>query len=91
MLTLTNKVGYALSVGIAYPLLALIGFSGEIGAPNSPTALMGILDVFVILPALLLLVAAILLWSFPLDEREQLRLRAQIAQGDMDLSVGGID
>jgi len=79
LLTLTNKVGYALSVGITYPLLEWMGFSGQPGAANSDTALTGILVVFVALPAMLLLIASAVLWRFPLGEREQLRLAAQIA------------
>ncbi|MBV8337460.1 MAG: MFS transporter [Alphaproteobacteria bacterium] len=80
LLTLTNKVGYALSVGIAYPLLDLIGFSGEAGVANPPEALIGILIVFVALPTMLLITSALLLWHFPLGEREQLRLRAQLRE-----------
>jgi glycoside/pentoside/hexuronide:cation symporter, GPH family len=79
LLTLTTKIGYALSVGITYPLLDLVGFSGRAGATNTPQALTAILLVFVGLPAALLTTAAAALWRFPLDEREHLRLRAQIA------------
>ena len=79
LLTLTNKIGYALSVGITYPLLEWIGFSGQPGAANSETALSGILVVFVVLPAVLLVIASVVLWRFPLGEREQMRLRTQIA------------
>ena len=79
LLTLTNKVGYALSVGITYPLLDLIGFSGQQGAANAPEALTGILIVFVVLPTALLATSALVLWRFALGEREQLLLRAQIA------------
>ena len=80
LLTLTNKIGYALSVGIAYPLLDLFGFSGKPGAANSQAALTGILVVFVAVPTALLMASAMLLWRFPLDEREHLRLRRQIAR-----------
>jgi glycoside/pentoside/hexuronide:cation symporter, GPH family len=84
LLTMTNKVGYTLSVGITYPLLDLIGFSGRVGAANAPRALSGILLVFVVPPAALLAVAAAMLWRFPLGEREHARLRAQIAAGARD-------
>jgi len=81
LLTLTNKLGYALSVGIAYPLLDLMGYSGARGANNSTEALTGILIVFVALPMALLLATAVLLRRFPLGEREQLKLRTQLADG----------
>jgi glycoside/pentoside/hexuronide:cation symporter, GPH family len=81
LLTLTNKVGYALSVGLAYPLLDLMGYSGTRGANNSTEALTGILIVFVAIPMALLLTTSLLLWRFPLGEREQLKLRTQLAGG----------
>jgi glycoside/pentoside/hexuronide:cation symporter, GPH family len=81
LLTLTNKLGYALSVGIAYPLLGLMGFSGERGAANSAEALSGILSVFVTLPSALLFTTALLLRRFPRGEREQAKLRARLAEG----------
>lgn len=86
LLTLTNKIGFALSVGIAYPLLDFIGVSGKPGAANSQSALTGILAVFVALPTALLVASAVLFWRFPLDEREQLRLRMQIARTDRPVS-----
>jgi glycoside/pentoside/hexuronide:cation symporter, GPH family len=79
LLTLTNKIGYALSIGVTYPLLDLIGFSGAPGAANAAAALTGILLLFVTLPVLLLLTAATLLWRFPLGEREHLLMRRRIA------------
>lgn len=81
LLTLTNKIGYALSVGITYPLLELIGFSGKDTAASSAATLNGILAIFIVIPAVLLAVAAALVWRFPLGEREQLRLRTQLAAG----------
>jgi glycoside/pentoside/hexuronide:cation symporter, GPH family len=87
LLTLTNKIGYALSVGITYPLLDLIGFSGRAGATNTPQALTGILVVFVVLPAALLALGAAMLWRFPLGEHEQLRLRTRLAEGAADAAV----
>lgn len=81
LLTLTNKLGYALSVGIAYPLLDLMGYSGAQGANNSTEALRGILIVFVVIPTALLLTTAPLLWRFPLGERQQVKLRTKLAEG----------
>jgi Na+/melibiose symporter-like transporter/quercetin dioxygenase-like cupin family protein len=79
LLILTNKIGYALSVGITYPLLELIGFSGKDATAGSATTLNGILAIFVVIPVVLLVAAAALVWRFPLGEHEQLRLRTQIA------------
>jgi Na+/melibiose symporter-like transporter len=85
LLTLTNETGYALSVGITQPLLDLIGLSGRAGATNTSQALIGILVVFVVLPATLLTLRAAMLWHFPLGENERLRLSTRLAEG----AVGG--
>jgi glycoside/pentoside/hexuronide:cation symporter, GPH family len=79
LLTLTNKLGYALSVGITYPVLALLGFSAHSGTAPAPAALTGILLLFVVPPTALLAGAALALRTFPLGEREHLRLRARLA------------
>jgi Na+/melibiose symporter-like transporter len=84
LLTLSNKVGYAFSVGITFPLLDLIGFSGKPGAANPPSALLGILIVFIVLPASLLLLAAAILWRFPLGEAEQSHAQSLIAESARD-------
>ncbi len=81
LLTLTDKLGYALSVGIAYPLLDLMGYSGARGASNSIEALMGMLFLFVAVPMALLVMTAMLLWRFPLGEQEQLKVRTRLAEG----------
>jgi glycoside/pentoside/hexuronide:cation symporter, GPH family len=78
-LALTNKIGYALSVGITYPLLDLFGFSARAGAVDAPPALTAILLLFIVPPSALLAGAALALRRFPLGEREQLRLRARLA------------
>jgi glycoside/pentoside/hexuronide:cation symporter, GPH family len=87
LLALTNKIGYALSVGITYPLLDLIGFSGRAGAVNTPQTLTAILLLFVGLPAALLAAGAAAAWRFPLGEREHMRLRARLVGATEDVSI----
>lgn len=73
LLTMTNKVGSALAVGIAYGALDLIGFVP--GAANSPAAIGGLRAVYVWPACLLSVVVAGIVWSFPLDEARQRRNR----------------
>ena len=42
-LALTNKLGYALAIGLAYPLLQHLGFqSGSLATPNAIAALLSV-------------------------------------------------
>jgi Na+/melibiose symporter-like transporter len=75
--TMAQKAGNALAVGIAFPLLALAGFSTH--HANSGFAIAVLVFLYCGLPSLLKLVCALLLRGFPLDEAAQIRLRAEIA------------
>lgn len=76
LLALTNKLGLAIAVGVAYPLLDLVGFDPN--GVNSEAALDGLRAVYVGVPVLCFLVAAAAMWGFPLDERQQAALRERV-------------
>lgn len=76
LLTMTNKVGYALSIGIVYPLLEWIGYTP--GAENSPEAIAGLAGIFVWPPCLMFATVAWLMWNFPIDRERQQALRREI-------------
>ncbi len=78
LLTLTSKLGLALAVGVAYPLLDAVGFDPQ--AQNPPDALLGLKLVYVIAPVVCFVVAALAMWRFPLDERAQRALRERVAE-----------
>jgi GPH family glycoside/pentoside/hexuronide:cation symporter len=77
LLTLTEKIGLALAVGIPYAILPAMGFTA--GGPNSPAALDGLLMIFAGAPAVLHLIAAVVLWRFPLGRLRQQELREKLA------------
>ncbi len=77
LLTMTEKIGLALAVGIAYPILAAIGF--EAGAANSESAKQGLVMLFALSPAILHMLAAVALWRFPLGRAHQRELRQKLA------------
>ncbi len=79
LLVMTNKMGYALAPGIAYPVLDMIGFSSAHGAINSPEAIEGFLYIYIFLPMIFLFLTAATMWNFPLDEKRQKALREKIA------------
>ncbi len=74
--TMAQKAGNALSVGIAYPLLQLAGFSTH--GSNGPLAIYALVFMYCGVPSLLKIGCALVLRGFPLDEAAQIRLRAQI-------------
>ncbi|MBO9998211.1 MAG: MFS transporter [Cyanobacteria bacterium SID2] len=77
LLMMTNKFGYALAVGVTYPVLDWIGFVPE--ATNTPETLSALKWLFVLSPIPLVLLAALTLWRFPLDAQRQQELRKQLS------------
>ena len=63
--SMSAKLGTAIGVGVAFPLVAWLGFRP--GAVNTPQALLGLKLVFALGPALSHLVSAALIARFPLE------------------------
>ncbi len=80
MLTLTNKVGFALAVGIIYPILDMVGFDPAGG--NSQATLDGVRIVVATSPTLVTLSVAVIMWHFPLGKSQQEELRKTIAASE---------
>lgn len=76
LLTMTNKVGYAVSIGVVYPALEWIGYAP--GTENTPEAISGLAAMFVWPPLVLFACVGVLMWSFPIDRERQEELRRQI-------------
>jgi Na+/melibiose symporter-like transporter len=79
ILTATQKLGFAIPVGLTYPLLALIGFDPVPGAANSREALLGLELLFALPSALLTSLAAILVWKWPITAETHARIRMELA------------
>ena len=80
ILTATQKLGYAIPVGLTYPILGLIGFDPTPGATNSSSAIEGLTFLFVFPPLLLGALAAWLIWRWPITAEVHARIRAELAQ-----------
>lgn len=83
LLSMTYKIGFAISVGITYPLLDFIGFVPELGV-NSPETLNQLLLLYVTLPALFMLAAGFVMWGYPLTKEAQEELRIKLAERHHD-------
>ena len=79
--SVSMKLGGAVAVGIALPVVAALGFNPH-AAQNSPEALRGLVLVFALGPALAHAAAAALVAGFPLDARRHREIRRQIDARD---------
>jgi len=82
-LSLTTKLGYAISVG-SLIILSLVGFKEAPGAHNSDMALWTLQGLFLALPTLLLILSAIALIKYPLNSARHAVVRAALEARDRD-------
>jgi Na+/melibiose symporter-like transporter len=80
---LATKVSLALAVGIAFPLLELVGFQESV-MDNSGTALFTLAALYSLLPVAFKLASLRLVAGFPIDHAEHVRLREKIAAGSQE-------
>ncbi|WP_395398006.1 MFS transporter [Novosphingobium sp. BL-8A] len=79
--SVSMKLGSALALGIALPLVSAFGFDPK-AATNTPEALNALLLVFALGPALAHTLAAALVHRFPLDASQHAEIRRQIEARD---------
>ena len=80
LMSMTNKIGYALPVGIIYPALELVGFNPNGGNSGAPLAWLA--TMFVGVPILCKLLIVALTWNFPITREMQAELRAKLRAED---------
>ncbi|KAB7739055.1 MFS transporter [Parvibaculum sedimenti] len=73
LLTLTAKVGSAVSIGVTYWALSFIGF--QPGGENAPEVLTHLNMLYVAVPFCCNLFVAYMMWGFPIGLKEQQELR----------------
>jgi len=76
LLTLTQKTGGAVAVGVVFWTLALIGFNPQ--GENAPGAVFGLSIVFVAAPVLCNALVAAIIWFYPIGLKEQSELRRRL-------------
>lgn len=76
--SMVTKFASALAVGLAFPVLQLLGFTTAGG--NDAGALLGLALLYGGLPVVLKLMAVALVWRFPIDSDTQAELRHRIAE-----------
>lgn len=82
LLMISSKFAGALSVGVTFVLLDYIGFDKTPGAVNTEYAINGLAYMFVGFPVAAMLLAAAVMWGFPLDQLKQKAFRDQLDGDD---------
>lgn len=81
LLASTQKLGSAVSVGLAYGLLDWFGFQARAAGGNSPDALSALSLLYFAAPGGLMLLAIAALARYRLDRRRHAEIRAALADG----------
>jgi Na+/melibiose symporter-like transporter len=76
--SMATKLSLALAIGIAFPVLDLIGF--EAGGDNAPSALLGLAMLYGLLPVVIKLAATALVWRFPIDAKQQAERQQRLTE-----------
>lgn len=84
--SLTGKAATAAAVGLALPLVGLLGF--QPGGTNTPEALLGLKLVFALGPAAAHAVSALLIVGFPLNAQQHAEIRRQLDAEPAPASAG---
>ena len=80
-LSLTTKLGYAISVG-SLVILEWSGFQEKLGRANPETAQWTLQGLFIVLPTLLLVASAVVLQRYPLTPTRHAEIRAALDAQD---------
>ena len=82
VLTTAQKSGYAIPVGVLFPLLALVGFDARLGPANTAEALFWLQTMWIALPVLLLMPAALILARMPLSAARLAEVQSELAASE---------
>lgn len=76
--SLAVSICAAVSSGVAFWLLDGFGFDPKPGAANTSAAMNGLIFTAVVLPTVFNIIAALLIWRFPIDARRSRTIRKRI-------------
>jgi len=95
MITSSQKIATALSIGLSFTVLALVGFNPKEGAVNTPGAVLGLELVYLITPVVFVMIGAACYIGYKLDSKRHAEIRAQLdeleAQGVGDIVPGDLE
>lgn len=80
--SLTIKFAQAIGGWLSLYALSVIGFDARAGAANSPEAIWDLKLVYAFLPMAIFIIAALVIWNYPITRERQSRIRAAIDRRD---------
>lgn len=80
--SLTIKFAQAIGGWLSLYALSLIGFDASAGAANTPEAIWDLKLVYAFLPMAIFIIAALVIWNYPITRERQSRIRAAIDRRD---------
>jgi Na+/melibiose symporter-like transporter len=86
-LTSVEKIAVALSIGLTFGVLALVGYDAREGAANTPTAIRGLELVFLIGPISFVMLGGASLLGYKLDHRRHAVIRQALDARDAGLGA----
>jgi GPH family glycoside/pentoside/hexuronide:cation symporter len=82
MITTTQKVAGATSIGLSFVLLGLIGYQPKEGVVNTPAAIHGLELIYLITPVVFVMLGGACYIGYKLDSRRHGEIRAQLDERD---------
>jgi len=82
MITTTQKVAGAASIGLSFVLLGLIGYQPKEGAMNTPGAVHGLELIYLITPVVFVMLGGACYIGYKLDSKRHGEIRAQLDERD---------
>ncbi len=85
--SLATKAASSIGGSLGLYALSMIGYDASPGAVNSEAAIMGLKYSYAILPAVMFILAGLLVWNYPLTRDRQRRIRAAIDRREQRRSL----
>ncbi len=82
MITTSQKIAGAMSIGLSFTVLGWIGYQAKEGAVNTPSAILGMQMVYLIAPVTFVMIGAACYIGYKLDSARHADIRAQLAERD---------
>jgi Na+/melibiose symporter-like transporter len=90
MITTTQKVAGAVSIGLSFVLLGLIHYQPKEGAVNTPTAIHGLELIYLVTPVVFVMLGGACYIGYKLDSRRHAEIRAQLEARDTAVPTAAI-
>jgi len=83
-----EKIAGALSIGLTYTVLAVVGYDSHEGATNTSSAILGLQVVFLTGPVVFVTIGAACFFGYRLDHAAHAKIRAALDARDAAAAAG---